>query len=113
MTIVKWIVPGLAGIAIGVAATVAVGSMAGLVSSAAAEKMASEKAAVAVVAALTPICIAQSRSDPDSEAKIAQLKAVGWYGRSKLIMQDGWATMPGSAEPDAAVANACAEKLGV
>jgi hypothetical protein len=43
---------------------------------------------------------------------MAELKKVGYsWEQGKYIEKGGWATMPGSASPDAAVARACAEML--
>lgn len=109
----KWILPGVVGLAVGVAAAAGYVMTTGWVSAAAADRMAEQRATTAVVSALTPICVAQAQNDPDMEAKLAKLKASGWYGRTELMMADGWATMPGTAKPNAAVAEACIGKLGI
>jgi hypothetical protein len=39
------------------------------------------------------------------------LKDTGRYQRNDLLMKTGWATMPGSVDPDRSVASACMDKL--
>ncbi|MGE4219886.1 MAG: hypothetical protein AB7G39_10600 [Alphaproteobacteria bacterium] len=109
----KWILPGVVGAILGVAAAAGYATVGGWMSPTAAGRMADERATAAVVSALTPICVAQAKGDPDMDAKMAELKAAGWYGRPDLVMQDGWATMPGAAKPNKAVADACVDKLGI
>ena len=78
-----------------------------------ADRMANERAEVAVVAALTPICVAKFEAQADVSKKLAQFKGVATSrDQSSFIENGGWATMPGSATPNSAVAHACAEKLG-
>ena len=78
----------------------------------AAETLASEKAQHdVVVAALLPICVAQAAADPENGAMVSELKEIRSYQRTEVLMKSGWATMPGSAGPDRALAKACADKL--
>jgi hypothetical protein len=70
-----------------------------------------EIAADAVVAALVPICIDQSKRDPQFAEKIHRLKNNQSYQRSDTLMKAGWATMPGANEPNRQVASACGKKL--
>jgi hypothetical protein len=58
-----------------------------------------------------PICLEQSSQDPQVVATLAQLKDTSSYQRSDLLMKAGWATMPGSSDPNHAVARACMEQL--
>jgi hypothetical protein len=62
-------------------------------------------------AALAPICVAQARSDPQSAVTMAKLKETSTYQRGSILMEAGWATMPGSTDPNRAVANACMTTL--
>jgi len=110
----EWLKPGLYGAAAGAAALAIVGfSWGGWMTGGAADKMASDRARVEVVAALVPICIEQSKQDPRLTATLADLKAASSYKRSGLLMDAGWATMPGSSDPDRSVANGCVEQLAV
>ena len=75
MDIPKWLKPGIFGVVIGAAALPIVGfSWGGWVTSGTAEKMASERARLEVVAALVPICVEQSSQDPQVVDTLAQLK---------------------------------------
>jgi hypothetical protein len=73
--------------------------------------MAADQARLEVVAALVPICIDQSSQDPQVVATLAQLRDASSYQRSDMLMKAGWATMPGSSDPNRQVARACMEKL--
>jgi len=108
----EWLKPGLYGAAAGAAALAIVGfSWGGWVTGSTAEKMASEQARLEVVAALVPVCVEQSSKDPQVVATLAQLKDASSYQRNEMLMKAGWATMPGSSDPNRYVASACMEKL--
>ena len=108
----EWLKPGLQGAAVGAAALAIVGfSWGGWVTGGTAEKLAGKEARMAVVAALVPICLDQSNQDPKVVETLAQLKDTSSYQRSDLLMDAGWATMPGSNDPNRDVARACMEKL--
>ncbi len=108
----EWLKPGLQGAAVGAVALAIVGfSWGGWVTGGTAKQMASEQARLEVVAALVPICLEQSNQDPQVVATLAQLKDTSSYQRSDLLMKAGWATMPGSSDPNRDVARACMEKL--
>lgn len=83
----------------------------GWVTSNTAGKMASKQARLEVVAALVPICVEQSKQDPQVVETLAQLKVASGYQRSDMLMKAGWATMPGSEDPNRQVASACMEQL--
>ena len=108
----EWLKPGLQGAAVGAVALAIVGfSWGGWVTGGTAEKMASDQARIEVVAALVPICLEQSSQDPQVVATLAQLKDTSSYQRSDMLMKAGWATMPGSSEPNRNVAKACIKVL--
>lgn len=108
----EWLKPGLYGAAIGAAALAIVGfSWGGWVTASTADTLASDRAKQEVVAALLPICVAQSAADPQNDARLSELKETRSYQQPEFLMQTGWATMPGSADPDRTLAKACAEKL--
>tara|TARA_R110000868_G_scaffold360750_1_gene622785 strand:- start:63 stop:413 length:351 start_codon:yes stop_codon:yes gene_type:complete len=108
----EWLKPALLGAVAG-AAALAIGgfSWGGWVTDSKAEQMASAQARMEVVAALVPICIEQSTQDPQVVATLAQLKDASSYQRSDMVMKAGWATMPGSSDPNRNVASACMDKL--
>jgi hypothetical protein len=112
MNIPEWVKPGLYGAGIGAVALAIVGfSWGGWVTGGTAKEMASETARAQVVAALVPICVEQSKHDPQVDETLAQLKAAMSYQRSDMLMEAGWATMPGSSDPDRYVARACMDAL--
>ena len=78
-----------------------------------AEMMADQRSRADVVTALTAICADQAKRDPLLAERVALLKTTSSYNRGDLIMKNGWATMPGTDEPNRQVANACADKVGV
>ncbi len=108
-----WLRPGLYGAAVGAIGLAVVGfSWGGWVTGASAERMAADTARQEVIAALVPICIEQSQRDPAAPEILAQLREARSYQRGTLVMNAGWATMPGASAPDRAVARACVEALG-
>ena len=108
----EWMQPGLYGAAVGAVGLAIVGfTWGGWVTGGTAQQMASQMARTEVVAALVPICMEQSKNDPKVEETLALLKDTGRYQRNDLLMKAGWATMPGSADPDRSVASACMDKL--
>lgn len=78
-----------------------------------AETLARNSAATAVVAALAPICVEKFRQAADASTNLVEMKKATYaWDQSKFVEKGGWATMPGSTEPNSAVAKACAESLG-
>src|ERR1700720_3246147 len=106
--------PAVWGAVVGAVAFAVVGfSSLGWTLGSTAEKMASQRAETAVVAALAPICVEKFQQQTDSAAKLVAFNKVSSsWDRRALIEKGGWATMPGSNAPNSAVARACAEKLG-
>lgn len=108
----EWLKPALYGAAAGAVAIAIVGfSWGGWVTGGTAKQMASDQARLEVVAALVPVCLQQSSEDPQVVETLAELKETSSYQRSALLMKAGWATMPGSSDPNRDVARACMEKL--
>jgi hypothetical protein len=105
---------GLWGAAAGAIALAIVGfNWGGWVTGGAAEILAKNRVATAVVAALTPICVEKFRQAADASVNLAEMKKAAYvWDQSKFVEKGGWATMPGSTEPNSAVARACAESLG-
>ena len=73
--------------------------------------MASTSAQNAVVARLAPICVAQFNADAQRAVKLEEFKAASSSQRSKIVMDQGWATMPGETDPDNKVAHECARQI--
>ena len=108
-----WAKPAITGAIVGAVATMIFGfSQGGWYTSGSAERLAYQRSATAVISALTPICVNQSKLDPDSMAKRAQLVAMKTtYEQRDFVMKAGWATMPSAGEPDRDLAAACADAL--
>ena len=83
----------------------------GWVTGGTAKEMAADQAKLEVIAALVPICIQQSSLDPQVVETLAHLKDASSYQRSDMLMKTGWATMPGSSDPNRDVARACMDNL--
>ncbi|TFV37935.1 hypothetical protein [Bradyrhizobium niftali] len=106
--------PALWGAVAGAIALAIVGfSWGGWVTGGTAETLARNSAATAVVAALAPICVEKFRQAADASTNLVEMKKATYaWDQSKFVEKGGWATMPGSTEPNSAVAKACAESLG-
>ncbi len=104
---------GVWGFVIGVVVTMIVGfNWGGWVTGGTADKQAKQSAETAVLAALTPICIAQSQRDGTKAKEIVvMMKAADYWKRGDILKPTGWATMPGASEPNADVVKRCAEQL--
>lgn len=112
MKIPVWLKPALNGAALGAIVAMIVGfGWGGWVTGGSAKQMASDRAQSDVVAALTLVCLEQSKRDPQIAGRLTELKATASYSRAEFVMKTGWATMPGSAEPNRDVASSCGNKL--
>jgi hypothetical protein len=69
--------------------------------------MASDRARLDVVSALVPFCVARSQADPEVVRITAELEAAATYKRPDILIDAGWATMPGAVEVDRDLAKAC------
>lgn len=114
MNIPAWVKPAVWGGVVGAILFTIVGFSAGwVVTSGSAEKMAKDEGAKAALAALTPICVAQfkSQSQDIQTMQLAALQKENSYNRGDYIEKQGWATLPGSEKPNDDVADACATEL--
>ena len=108
MTIPSWLKPGFIGALFGALVVGIAGfTVGGWVTAADASKMAATMAEDKVMAALLPICVEQSRNDPERVAKLATVKAAETYKRRETVMKTGWATLPGSTTPNGDLAHVC------
>jgi hypothetical protein len=105
--------PFLWGAAAGAAALAIVGfNWGGWVTGSTSEQRAVASADQAMIASLTPICVAQFRKDPKAKASLAAMSDIDSWQRGEYVSKGGWATMPGSTgEPSREVASACAAAL--
>lgn len=110
----QWVKPAIWGGVVGVIACTIVSFSAGwVVTRGSAEQMAQQQQEKAVIAALTPVCVAQFKEQPQDvrTTQLAALKGESSWQRGDFVEKQGWATMPGSKKPDNEVADACATEL--
>jgi hypothetical protein len=110
----EWLKPAVWGGIVGAAIIAAVGLSAGwVVTTGSAKELAAKQEEKAVLAALTPICVAQFKTQtPETRTtQLAALKGESSYQQGDYVEKQGWATMPGSKEPNDEVADACATEL--
>jgi len=103
----------LQGIAIGAVAAMVIGfSWGGWVTGGTANKLASDQASAAVLAVLTPICVAKFLQDGDAKAHLAALQGISSnWEQGQYLEKGGWATPQGATSADYQLARACAAKL--
>ena len=107
-----WLKPAVWGAIIGAVLMMIIGfSWMGWVLGGTAERMAAERASVAVVSALTPTCIARFMQQPNAGVKLKELQAIDSWKQREFVEAGGWATSTGEKAPNAGVASACAELL--
>jgi predicted negative regulator of RcsB-dependent stress response len=108
-----WLKPGIWGVIIGSILTMIVGfSWGGWTTSSTARQQAMIQSDNAVTTALVPICLAGKKADVSYAKKLAELTAISSsYEQTEFVMKTGWATFPGQADPNRAVAEACAAAL--
>lgn len=108
-----WLKPGILGAIVGGIATMIVGFNFGdwhLGSTA--TTMADKQSKAAVIAALVPVCIDRSQTDPQSFTKLREFDSIKTsYEQRDFVLKAGWATMPAEEDPNQALAAACAEVL--
>ena len=86
-------------------------SWGGWTTSSGADRLATDRSRTAVTAALVPVCLEKSKSDPAVSKKLVVLKALpSSYDQREAILNDGWATI-GGGEANREVADACATEL--
>jgi hypothetical protein len=110
----EWFRPAVTGGIAGAVVIAIVGFSAGwVVTSGSAHALAEQQGEKAVIAALTPICIAQFKGQTPEirTTKLAALQGESSWARGDYVEKQGWATMPGSKEPEDEVADACATEL--
>jgi len=110
----EWFKPAVGGAVAGAIVIAIIGFSAGwVVTSGSAHEMAEQQGEKAVIAALTPICVAQFKGQAQDvrTTKLAALKGESSWARGDFVEKQGWATMPGAKEPEDEVADACATEL--
>jgi hypothetical protein len=108
-----WVKPAAWGAVLGSIVTMIVGfSFGGWMLATTGDRLARQQADIAVTAALVPLCVAQSKADKAAVSKLGELRAMtSSYEQQEFVTKTGWATVPGSDEPNRDVAEACASAL--
>lgn len=102
----KWLTPQ--SMLLGAALICAVGFGFNIVTfSGPAKSAADAQSRAAVVAALTPICVAAANADPMRDQRLAELNEASTYKRPSIVTDYGWATFPGTDKSNDSVAKAC------
>jgi hypothetical protein len=106
------VMPALLGAGGGAVALLLVGfSWGGWVTGAGSEEVAKDRAGTAVIAALTPLCVAKVQASMDLALHLFQLNRMNSWERGPYIEREGWATTPGGRVASTALARACAQHL--
>jgi hypothetical protein len=107
-----WIKPAAWGVVAGSIFTMIVGfNWGGWTTSSTADRIAHERSATAVTAALVPVCLEKSKADPAVVKKLVALRALSSsYDQRDAVTKDGWASV-GGGEANRDVAEACASQL--
>jgi hypothetical protein len=99
---------GIWGLIIGACVTMIVGfSWGGWTT----ESTTSSLAKDAVLSSQAAICVAQFKMGENYAEKLKEFEAATSYSKAGIIEKGGWDKMPGQAEADYEVAQACANKL--
>ncbi len=103
----------LQGMAAGAVAAMVIGfSWGGWVTGGTANRLASEQADTAVVAALTPICVEKFMQNNNAKANLEAFRKISsTWEQGEYLQKGGWVTQPGATSSDYHLARACAEKL--
>jgi hypothetical protein len=108
MQIPEWTKPALMGAGVGAIALAIVGfSWGDWITGGSAAEMSSDASDAAVVVALAPYCVQNSKNDPRSIEVLAELESAASYQRRGIIEKAGWATPLGAEKPNRALAEAC------
>ena len=114
MTYPEWTKPGAYGALAGAALISIFGfSVGGWTTGSNAEKMAAKLAKQEVTLAMLPLCVEMASNDPARATKIATIEEASGFSRRKAVMDTGWATLPGTEEPNRDLAAACLDALEI
>src|SRR5687768_3292026 len=113
MKVPVWIKPAVWGAVFGAVGIMIIGfSQFGWTLGHTTRRLVAEGRETAVVAALTPFCVASYLKQPDSAKQLAALREdTSSYTQRDLIEKAGFATMPGNKEPTSGLAAACERAL--
>src|SRR4029434_5445105 len=101
MRVPQWFKPAFWGAVIGAVGIMIVGfSWWGWTTGYTAQSIARDRADAAVVAALTPLCVASFLQQPDAEVKLAELQKTSSWQQSQSVEKGGWVTPAGRRTPN-------------
>jgi len=104
----EWLKPGIYGAVVGAVAISIIGfGFGGWVTGGSANKMATILSHDDVIAALVPVCADMALTDVNRSQKLDVIRAASSYKQRDAVMEAGWATVPGSEEPNRDLAQAC------
>jgi hypothetical protein len=104
--------PFVWGMVVGAIVLVIVGFSAGWVmTSGSAQAKAEQMASKAIIDHLAPIAVAQFMVDPNRRERLKELKGLDYWKRDKYVLESGWATMPGSKEPNGEIDDEVVKRL--
>jgi hypothetical protein len=109
-----WLRPGIYGAVIGMIAATALGfAWGGWETASGSAKRASAATRLALTDAMVPVCLDRSTRDPSRAQRLALLEQASLSTRRDLLMDTGWATMPGQDMADRDIAQACLAALEI
>ena len=107
-----WLKPAVWGAIVGSIATMIIGfSWLGWVLGSTAERMAHQRTNAAVVAALTPGCVARFMAQPNAGEKLKELQTIDSWKQREFVEAGGWATPRGATAPNSELATSRTEEL--
>ncbi|GAA4215230.1 hypothetical protein GGQ68_002882 [Sagittula marina] len=114
MTFPEWTKPGVYGALVGAIAVSILGfTWGGWTTSSGAQEMADSFAAEQVTLAMVPVCLGLSEADVQRVERLATLRESSSFQRRNVMMETGWATLPGTDAPSRDLADACLAELAL
>ncbi|MFQ6551897.1 hypothetical protein AAD018_006060 [Aestuariibius insulae] len=108
MTIPEWTKPCIFGALVGAVAVSILGFIwGGWTTAGGAQKIADSFAAEQVTLAMVPVCLGLSEAYAERVEVLATLREDSGFQRRNAMMEDGWATLPGTDTPSRDLADAC------
>jgi hypothetical protein len=108
MDVKEWFRAAFIGLVVGGIATASLGFYyGGWTTAAGAQALATEQTQLGVANALAPYCVERAKADPSYASKVEALKAGNSYNQTAIIQDSGWATLPGTSQPDTHLAASC------
>ncbi len=108
----EWIQTFIGGMAVGAVVLLIIIFSAGwVVTQSSAREQAEQKVEETVLDKLVPICVAQFQQDPNKDQKLKELKQKDSWKQGDYVKEQGWATMPGSKNPEKNICDECVKRI--